>query len=308
MDLTRAKKLTIDDKELFDKYFQKYPPQNSEFTFTNLFMWRKFYEWFYLEWNNHLIVFSKEYFKKSRPPIAIEDDAIYFFPPIGPNPIAMIFNIAELYKTAEFNRIPESITDSIINDERFTSMNFEIIEDRDNWDYVYEVEALKTLPGNRHRQNRRWLNKFLQTYNYQFEILTEDLINKCKKLQLEWCVMRQCEEDVGLEQEQEAIYEALNNFSVLGFQGALICVDDKCAGYTFGEMLNSDTLVIHVEKAHMDYEGGYQAIGNLFLNNVYSNVQFVNREQDLGVEGLRRAKESYKPIRMVKKSIIYRKD
>ena len=127
-------------------------------------------------------------------------------------------------------------------------------------------------------------------------------------MQLEWCVMRQCEEDEGLEQEQEAIYEALDNFSTLGFKGALICIDDKCAGYTFGEMLNSDTLVIHVEKAHMEYDGGYQAIGNLFLNKVYEDVQFVNREQDLGVEGLRRVKESYKPIRIVKKSIIYRKD
>ncbi|NVM18823.1 MAG: DUF2156 domain-containing protein [Candidatus Lokiarchaeota archaeon] len=308
MELTSAKRLSLDDKELFDNYFQNYPPQNSEFTFTNLFMWRKFYEWFYLEWNNHLVLFSKEYFKKSRPPLAGSNDAIYFFPPIGPDPAAMIFNIAEIYKTAEFNRVSEDITNSIISNERFVSLNFQIVEDRDNWDYVYEVETLKTLPGNRHRQNRRWLNKFLETYDYQFEILTEELIDKCKKLQLEWCVMRQCEEDEGLEQEQEAIYEALDNFSALGFKGALICIDDKCAGYTFGEILNSDTLVIHVEKAHMVYDGGYQAIGNLFLSNVFSDIPFVNREQDLGVEGLRRAKESYKPIRMVKKSIIYRKD
>jgi hypothetical protein len=271
-------------------------------------MWRKFYEWFYIEWKDHLILFSKEYFKKSRPPLSKRDDAIYFFPPIGPDPVEIIFNISEIHKTAEFNRIPEDLTNSITNDERFLSMNIEIIDDRDNWDYVYEVETLKTLPGNRHRQNRRWLNKFLQTYNYQFKILTEDLIEKSKELQLEWCVMRQCEDDEGLTQEQEAIYEALDNFTTLGFKGALICVDDKCVGYTFGEMLNSDTLVIHVEKAHMEYTGGYQAIGNLFLNKVYSDVRLVNREQDLGVEGLRRAKESYKPIRMVKKSIIYRKD
>ena len=308
MDLSTAKEIKLEDKGLFDKYFKNYPPQTSEFTFTNLYMWRNFYEWFYVEWKDHLVIFSKEYFKKNRPSLMGKDDAIYFFPPVGPNPAEIIFNIAEIYKAVEFNRVPEEIINSIINDERFSSLNFEIVEDRDNWDYVYEYEILKNLPGNRHRQNRRWLNKFVQTYDYQFEILTEDLINKCKKLQLEWCVMRQCEEDEGLEQEQEAIYEALDNFSTLDFKGALICVDDKCAGYTFGEMLNSNTLVIHVEKAHMQYEGGYQAIGNLFLNNVYSDVQFVNREQDLGVEGLRRAKESYKPIRMVKKSILYRKD
>ncbi len=75
----------------------------------------------------------------------------------------------------------------------------------------------------------------------------------CKKLQLEWCILRQCEDDEELKEEELAIYDALDNFSVLGFQGALICVDDKCAAYTFGEMLNPETMVIHVEKAHMDY-------------------------------------------------------
>jgi hypothetical protein len=135
--------------------------------------------------------------------------------------------------------------------------------------------------------------------------LTGDLVEKCKELQLEWCVIRACTEDESLEAEQEAIYEALNNFSSLGFSGGLLCVDDKCAAYTFGEMLNDDTLVIHIEKAHMQYEGAYQAINNLFLRSCCKEVLYVNREQDLGIKGLRRAKESYKPIRMVKKSIIY---
>jgi hypothetical protein len=72
-------------------------------------------------------------------------------------------------------------------------------------------------------------------------------------------------------------------------------------------MLNSNTLVIHIEKAHNEYEGSYQAINNLFLKNYNENVEYVNREQDLGIEGLRRAKESYKPYRMIKKSVIYPK-
>ncbi|MFW9938451.1 MAG: phosphatidylglycerol lysyltransferase domain-containing protein, partial [Candidatus Thorarchaeota archaeon] len=87
----------------------------------------------------------------------------------------------------------------------------------------------------------------------------------------------------------------------------LLCVNDKCAAYTFGEMINQNTLVIHIEKAHMKFEGSYQAINNLFLKNCCVDVIYVNREQDLGIDGLRRAKESYKPVRMIKKSIIYRK-
>jgi hypothetical protein len=84
-------------------------------------------------------------------------------------------------------------------------------------------------------------------------------------------------------------------------------LDNNCAAYTFGEMLNENTMVVHIEKAHMEYEGSYQAINNFFLKNCCNNAIFVNREQDLGVKGLRRAKESYKPVRMVRKNIIYRK-
>ena len=117
--------------------------------------------------------------------------------------------------------------------------------------------------------------------------------------------MRACTEDESLEAEHDAIHEALNNFESLGYSGGIICVEDKCAAYTFGDMLNDKTLVIHIEKAHAEYEGSYQAINNFFLKNCCVDAIYVNREQDLGIEGLRRAKESYKPIRMIRKKIIY---
>jgi hypothetical protein len=147
----------------------------------------------------------------------------------------------------------------------------------------------------------------LDNYDYKFQLISDDLIEKCKELQLEWCIMRACTEDESLEAEQDAIYEALNNFSKLKFSGGLICVEDKCAAYTFGEMLNEKTFVIHIEKAHAEYEGSYQAINNFFLKNCCVDAIQINREQDLGIEGLRRAKESYKPVKMMKKSIIYHK-
>ena len=307
MDLTIAKEIKLEDKELFNSYFHKYPPQTSEFTFTNLYMWRNFYSFNFMEWKDHLLLFSRNIFEAKKTPASANKKALYFFPPIGPNPAEIIISLFENLKEVEFHRVPERISDDIRNHNKFSSLGIDILEDRDNWDYIYEAENLRNLPGNRYRQNRRWLNKFLENYNYDFKILTENEIELCKKLQLEWCILRQCEDDEELKEEELAIYDALDNFSALGFQGALICVDDKCAAYTFGEMLNPDTMVIHVEKAHMDYEGAYQAINNLFLKNSVEGVIYVNREQDLGVPGLRRAKESYKPIRMEKKSIVYRK-
>jgi len=307
MDLSTAKEIKLEDKGLFDKYFQNYPPQTSEFTFTNLYMWRNFYGFLFMEWEEHLLLFSRDIFKKRKATISGSDNALFFFVPIGPRSADVIIALFENFREIEIHRVPEQVTEDLRKREKFLALNIEIFEDRDNWDYVYEGENLRNLPGNRYRQNRRWLNEFLEHYDYDFKILTEDEVATCKKLQLEWCILRECEDEEGLEQEEKAIYDALDNFSALGFQGALICVDNKCVAYTFGEMLNSDTIVIHIEKAHMEYEGAYQAISNLFLKSRFKNAMFVNREQDLGVPGLRRAKESYKPIYMVQKSILYRK-
>lgn len=307
MELDRAKQLEINDKSLFDDYFLKYPPETSEFTFTNLFMWRKVYDFLFMEWKKHLLIFSNTYFKKKLAPFSKDPNSVLFFPPIGPEPNKITIELFKSLKNIEIHRAPEFLSEGLRNNEEATNLNIEILEDRNNWDYVYPTEDLKELAGNKYRQNRRWLTKFLENYEYEFEMITTDLVEKCKKLQLEWCIMKGCEEDEDLEEEQKAIYDALDNLDTLNFKGAMICVDDKCVAYTFGEMLNSNTLVIHIEKAHMEYEGSYQAIANLFLKSCCGNAIFVNREQDLGIPGLRRAKESYKPSHMVKKSIIYQK-
>jgi len=308
MDLSTAKPIEIIDKSLFDEYFHKYPPENSEFTFTNLFMWRDYYNFLFMEFKEHILLFSYDYLKNRRDPINTDSkDYLYFFPPIGPNPDEIIIELFESISNIEIHRVPEKISEKVTQHEKFTKLNLNLFEDRNNWDYVYNREEILNLTGNKYRQNRRWLQKFFSNYDYEFKLITVDLIEKCKELQLEWCIMRACTEDESLEAEQKAIYEALDNFKALGFSGGLICVEDKCAAYTFGEKLNHNTLVIHIEKAHAEYEGAYQAINNLFLKNCCEDAIYVNREQDLGIEGLKRAKESYKPIHMVKKSVIYKK-
>ncbi|MFX0082486.1 MAG: DUF2156 domain-containing protein [Candidatus Hodarchaeota archaeon] len=307
MDLSSGKPIEITDKDLFDVYFHKNPPENSEFTFTNLFMWRNYYNFLFMEFKEHIILFSNDYLKNRRNPINTDSkDYLYFFPPIGSNPDRIIIELFENNSNIEIHRVPEKICEKVTQNEKFNKLNIGILQDRNNWDYIYNKEEILNLAGNKYRQNRRWLQKFLNNYNYEFQSITEDLIEKCKELQLEWCIMRACTEDESLEAEQEAIYEALNNFEALGYRGGLICVEDKCAAYTFGEMLNDGTLVIHIEKAHAEYDGAYQAINNFFLKNCCEDAIYVNREQDLGIEGLRRAKESYKPINMIKKSIIFK--
>jgi len=307
MELDRGKQLELDDKSLFDEYFSKYPPETSEFTFTNLFIWRKYYNLLFIEWNEHLLIFSNTFFKKRKAPLSNGLDAILFFPPIGPEPMKITVELFKSKKNIEIHRVPEFLSESLRTIEESAKLNIEILDDRSNWDYVYEKDLMINLPGNMYRQNRRWLNKFLETYDHEFLPLKEETVDTVRELQLEWCEMRECQNEEDLMEEQNAIDFALDHFSDLNFKGGLVCVEGKCVAYTFGEMLNKDTMVIHIEKGHMEYSGAYQAINNAFLKYCCEDAVFVNREQDLGIPGLRRAKESYKPHHMVKKSILYRK-
>ncbi len=300
MDLSRVKPIEITDKPTFDNYFKKYPPEISELTFTNLFMWRKNYDFLFAEANDHLLIFSKTYLKK-------RVDSLFFYSPIGPHPENVILDLFSNYSDLEIHRVPESLANLVSTKAQKSSLNLELKEDRDNWDYVYSVKELIDLAGNKFRQKRRWLVKFLETFKYEFHAITQNEIDCCKKLQLEWCAMNKCQENADLLEEQQAINEIFDNYATLNVKGGLITIQDQCIAYTFGEMLNHDTVVIHIEKAHLQYEGSYQAINHLFLKNCCDEAVFVNREQDVGDPGLRKAKEDYKPVRMVKKAIIARK-
>ncbi|MFX1299170.1 MAG: DUF2156 domain-containing protein, partial [Promethearchaeota archaeon] len=278
LDLANAKSIEISDKTLFNTYLQKFPQEISELTFTNLFMWCKHYDFLFMEWKEHLLIFSTDYLKKWKNPMSNNKNVIFFLPPIGACPDEIIFELFEELNNIEIHRVPDKIS-SIIEEKR-NDLTIKIIEDRDNWDYVYKVEDLINLNGQKHRQNRRWLMKFLDEYNYKFSFLNENLIRKCRELQIKWCKARNCQKYIDIMEETNAINKALNNFSELDFEGGMLFVDDKCVAYTFGEKLNSNTLVIHIEKADKNYEGAYRAINNLFLKKYSKKVVYVNREQD----------------------------
>ena len=307
MNINNGKPIELKNRKLFEDYFKKFPPDISEFSFTNLFIWNKYYNYLYLEYKDHLVIYSRDYLEKWGRFLSGRKDTIFFLPPIGPNPVKIILEIFQNLKDVEFHRVPEPLITNIKEEGDFEALNIEILEDRNNWDYVYQKEDLIYLPGNKFRQKRRWLNKFLENYDFNFEVITEGLVEKTLQLQLEWCDANECQCNEDLGEEQVAVNRALENYSDLGICGGIICVDEKCVAYTLGEMLNNGTIVIHIEKAHKEFEGSYQAINNLFLKEFGKNAIYVNREQDLGIEGMRRAKEAYKPIRMVKKSILYRK-
>lgn len=179
---------------------------------------------------------------------------------------------------------------------------FEFRERRDGYDYVYNMLDLCELKGRKYSRKRNHINNFKQdNSNYLYLPLTEDLVQDCIDNELEWCEKRNCDDVPELRCEKFAIMEALLKFRQLELKGGVIMIDDKVEAFTFGEVLNEDTAVIHVEKGNPDINGIYTVINQEFCCHSWQDMMYINREEDMGLEGLRKAKESYYPVTLIEK-------
>ena len=172
-----------------------------------------------------------------------------------------------------------------------------IEEDRANWDYIYDVKELVTLRGNRFHKKKNLLNQFKKQNTYHYEPFSAAMIDQALALQDDWCTWRDCEDSDVLSAENRAIQRVFvywDRFPEL--LGGAIMVEDLIVAYTIAEPLDQDTVVIHFEKGCPAHKGIYQAINQMFLESLEGRFHYVNREQDLGDEGLRKAKLSYHPV------------
>jgi hypothetical protein len=267
---------------------RSYPLEASEYTFTNIFAFRLAYEFQLSRLRGNLII------KRNKEPVS-------FFSPVGNSHIGE--TIKELFgylknisDDAYIERVPESFVK-----EYLASRDFIVHEDRDNFDYLYNVQELIELKGRKFHDKKNRVNRFRADYEYEYFTLTPERIEECIEFEHYWCEVKDCGKYPGLEKERCAILELLNNFESLDIKGAIIKTGGKIAALTLGEKISSDTFVIHVEKAHSHIPGLYQVINQEFLVHETGDCRYVNREQDLGIKGLRNAKMSYNPSGFVRK-------
>ena len=185
---------------------------------------------------------------------------------------------------------------------------FHFEADRDYTDYLYLRTDLATLAGKKFQSKRNHVNKFRKTYNYEYVPLTPDRIPECMELEAEWCKMNNCNQHEGTGNERRALIYALQNFDALGLTGGILHVDGKIAAFTFGMPINEDTFGVHVEKADTRIDGAYAMINYEFANHIPEQYTYLNREEDLGIEGLRKAKLSYQPTILLEKYMAFLKD
>jgi hypothetical protein len=277
--------LTFVLKPELDPLFSQIPDGISEYTFSNLYLFRERY-------NYHLALVPDN-------PTALlisgERDAKRFF--MTPSAVPSREVLIDLFKTHDYWK---GISDSVMTKQaQLTQWGIEIVEDRDNFDYLYLRTDLADLPGKRYHKKRNLVNGFINSYSYHKELpLTPELIPHALSVLEHW------REDKGAAGDYLAALEALERFPSLNMQGALYYINGRPAGWCLGESLAQERMfVVHFEKAIDEYKGIYQFINQTFAASLPERFTYINREQDLGDEGLRQAKMTYRPVGFVRKYI-----
>jgi len=290
--LPEMRPLGLGHRDVLHPLFVELLPQQSEFTFTNLFIWRDAYQLQLARVEKAVAIFSWR---------ADPEDS-FVFPPIGRGANATsVRRCLERLATEGHSARMARATEADLHRLGVTEDEFAIEADRDQWDYVYRVEDLIELRGNRYHRKRNHIEQFTRQYEFTYRPLAPDLVPGCAELQDRWCDEKHCDLVATLRSESRAVKEALEQFASLGITGGCIEIGGKVEAFALGELLNPETVVIHLEKANAVYHGLYQLINQQFLEKTWPQVPFVNREQDIGLTGLRKAKQSYYPDHMVEK-------
>ncbi len=285
------KPLELEDRDLFRKILWADQPETTEWTFTNLFIWRGQYK---LQWSLHkdsLFVFS-----------TAKPDDWYAFQPMGPARVEAVRFILEWLRDERKTKNPRiERADARLVKEIEGAGTFETTPQRAHFDYVYRTPDLIQLAGRKYHGKRNHINKFRSSHPFTYAALEPAHIDQCLDLTGKWCEWRRCPEDMSLMNEWDAVREALTNFGELSLEGGVILIDGRVAAFALGEMLNERTAVIHVEKADPKIPELYTMINQQFCEHRWADVPYVNREQDLDDPGLRQSKLSYQPDHLVEK-------
>ena len=288
-DFPEFRIININDKSIIDHYLNKMQPMVCELTFNNIYSWRNTEKTKISKINNVILLIAKE------------NDVNYFMPPLcieSKNLNKVLIDIlrwlSEKQKNAEIKYVDLKFLTNIDKN------NFSVIEDRPNFDYVYLSSDLAYLKGRKFDAKRNHLKKFEKNYRFVYEDINYKNVDEYLSFENEWCEIERCM-NKKLMDEREAIRGMLENYKYLNLKGGIIKIGGKIEALTIGEELNRETFLVNIEKANSKYKGIYQAINQMFCTREKMNYKFINREQDLGVLGIRKAKLSYNPNKLIKK-------
>ena len=293
------KDIELKDKELITSNTQQSPRRNCDLSFSNLCSWRFLYDTQFAMQDGFLIL---KFWAGEK---------LVYMMPVGSGDLKKVLEdmIEDANQEGERFCMLGVCAGMRADLEAIMPAKFHFEADRDYADYLYLRTDLATLAGKKFQAKRNHLNKFRRTYtNYEYVPLTSDRIQECLDLEAEWCKVNNCDQHEGTGNERRALIYALHNFDALGLTGGILHVDGKIVAFTFGMPINQDTFGVHVEKADTTIDGAYTMINYEFANHIPEQYTYINREEDLGIEGLRKAKLSYQPVIILEKYMACLKD
>lgn len=282
------KVLELSDKPLFDKALEIDQPEICEYTFANLYAWRDYYQLTFSTLGDLIVVHCG----MTKSP--------EFLCPIGHFGYKKDTIKKIIFEAAEsVTRVSQEVMELLTGEDYL-----EIINNPDASDYVYLTGDLVALKGAKYDGKRNLIKKFKSNHEYEYVKVDSSHIKECREFEEAWCSTKDCQENRGLYNEKKAFGEMIENFSRLDLTAGAIRVKGRMCALAIGEKLKNDTFVVHTLKALPDMPGLYQVINNEFLAKEAAGFEYVNLEDDLGAEGLRKAKLSYHPVNLVKKYTI----
>ena len=298
--------ITPEARPALEEYLQSYEYRTSGLCFTSLYMWRDSNQFNWQVLGDYLCVAGISF-------LEIDKEEAFLFPPLTKTgryePTGVRKTVleakrifAEKGQKFSIRLIPKHMIG--ILEDAFPG-EFEFIEDRPNFDYIYLADDLIHLSGRKYSQKRNHLHYFHENYQYEYVRLTSEMADDAMRFIREFNERKHLpphEMDLLL-MEEEAMRDVFTNLERIGYVAGAILIDGKIEALSIAGRLGRDMINVHVEKANIEYRGLYQAINNEFCIHEATDVTYINREEDMDIAGLRKAKLSYKPVELLEKYI-----
>lgn len=305
-------KITIEERPLLEEYLRGFEYGTSGLSFTSLYMWRNINNFCWQIIGEYLCIAGLSHLETDK-------EEPFLFPPLTKtgtyDPKALNQTIREARRIFEskgfqfsIRLMPFHMMDIL---EEACPGQLSFFDDRPNYDYLYKKQDLIDLKGREYHSKKNHLNYFLNNYKFEYVTLTSAMSKEAMQFIREFNERKNLPEhemDL-LKMEERAMSDVLNNLEAVGYLAAAIVIDGKIEAFCIAGQINRNTVDVHVEKANTAYRGLYQLINNEFCKHVSADIEYINREEDMGIPGLRKAKLSYKPIRLVESHIaIFKED
>lgn len=286
--------MSLSDRDFFVRHYESYPQHHSDNSFTNMVCWNEYAHYRYASIEGSVVLSSTI------------DGMTRYRPPIGPRNEELFIEVLRLAcKGGE--EYPVVVLDPETKDwisERYPELG--LVPERKYFDYVYLASDLAELSGKRYLTIRHQLNKFQKTCRPQVEQIGRDNLGEIGDFLNLWCDWKDCDSDPVLASEKLAVRFALANFEELNLSGIAIRAEGKIGAISLFEGQNRDTALVHFEKGLPDCKGIYRAVNAEAARVLSKSHTYINRESDMGVEGIREAKMRYHPHHMIEVHLLKR--